>query len=124
MKTVLEPNSKLLHEARSEKTESQAAFVLPKDYGWGMRSPEDRIWGLWPSDDLSPVIWENMNKLIDRYGLKLDIIYDDPQFNFEDKYSHVYSWNSTDLSALSLPSINGAPDLYTVLVIGLYPSAR
>jgi hypothetical protein len=32
------------------KTTDQVAFVLPKDYGWGMRSPEDRIWGLWPDD--------------------------------------------------------------------------
>ena len=27
--------------------------------------------------------------------LKLDIIYDDPQFNYEEKYSQIYYWNST-----------------------------
>jgi hypothetical protein len=36
-----------------------------------------------------------MNKLIEKYGLKLDIIYDDPKFNFEEKYAKVYFWNST-----------------------------
>lgn len=78
-----------------EKVEGQVAFVLPKDYGWGMRNPDDKIWGFWFPDDLSPLIWENMNKLIEKYGLKLDIIYDDPQFNFVEKYSKIYFWNST-----------------------------
>jgi hypothetical protein len=77
------------------KVKGQVTFVLPKDYGWGMRNPDDKIWGFWSPDDLSPLIWENMNKLIKKYGLKLDIIYDDPQFNFEEKYSQIYFWNST-----------------------------
>jgi len=79
-----------------EKVEAEVAFVIPKDYGWGMRTPEDKIWKPeWGPDDQSPLIWENMNKLIQRYGLKLDIIYDDPRFNFEEKYSQIYYWNST-----------------------------
>lgn len=77
------------------KIEGEVAFVLPKDYGWGMRNQEDAIWGYWLPDDSSPLIWENMNKLIKKYGLKLDIIYDDPQFDFEEKYSRIYFWNST-----------------------------
>jgi hypothetical protein len=79
----------------SGKIVGQVAFVLPKNYGWGMRNPNDKIWGFWPPDDLSPLIWDNMNKLITKYGLKLDVIYDDPQFNFEEKYSKIYFWNST-----------------------------
>jgi len=79
----------------SEKIVGQVAFVLPKDYGWGMRNPNDKIWGFWGPDALSPLIWDSMNKLITKYGLKLDIIYDDPQFNFEEKYSKIYFWNST-----------------------------
>ena len=77
------------------KVEGQVAFVLPKDYGWGMRQPDDKIWGIWSSDDLSSLIWENIDKSIRKYGLKLDIIYDDPRFNFEEKYSQIYFWNST-----------------------------
>jgi hypothetical protein len=73
----------------------EVAFVLPKDYGWGMRNPDDNIWGCWSADGLSPLIWENINKLIAKYGQKLDIIYDDPQFNFTEKYSKIYFWNST-----------------------------
>jgi hypothetical protein len=70
------------------------AFVLPKDYGWGMRRLEDRIWGLWGPDELSQQIWDNMNKLIDMYGLRLDIIYNDTSFDFTEKYSEIYYWNS------------------------------
>ena len=77
------------------KVESQVAFALPKDYGWGMRNPNDKIWGIWSPDNLSSLIWDKMNKLIKKYDLKLDIIYDDPRFNFEEKYSKIYFWNST-----------------------------
>jgi hypothetical protein len=77
------------------KVDGQVAFVLPKDYGWGMRSLEDSIWGLWSADEKAPLIWENMNKLIARYGLKLDIVYDDARFNLAGKYAKVYFWNAT-----------------------------
>jgi hypothetical protein len=77
-------------------TMGQVAFVLPKDYGWGMRSATDNIWGLWWSaDNMSLPIWNNMNKLIQKYGLELDIVYDDDRFNIGEKYSTVYYWNST-----------------------------
>jgi hypothetical protein len=36
-----------------------------------------------------------MNRLIQKYGIKLDIIYDDPQFNIAGKYKEIYYWNST-----------------------------
>jgi hypothetical protein len=77
-----------------EKVEAEAAFVLPKDYGWGMRRVNDNVWfPEWGSDERSPLIWENMNKLIERYGLNLDIIYDDPSFGFEDKYAYIHFWD-------------------------------
>jgi hypothetical protein len=77
------------------KVEGHVAFVLPKDYGWGMRNIEDNIWGLWPADGKAPLIWENMNKLIQKYGLELDIVYDDARFSIGEKYSKVYLWNAT-----------------------------
>ncbi len=86
----------ITHQSSLEKVEAEVAFVLPKDYGWGMRTPHDKMWGVWDPDyETSTLIWENMNKLIDRYGLKLDIIYDDPSFDFAEKYSEIYYWNST-----------------------------
>jgi hypothetical protein len=70
-----------------------AALVLPKDYGWGARKYNDRIWGLWDSDDLSPAIWSKINQEIQTYGLRLDIVYNDTVFNLTDKYSTIDYWN-------------------------------
>jgi hypothetical protein len=83
------------HSRKEPLTEERTAFVIPKDYGWGMRNPEDIIWGLWPADDLSQNIWNKMNQLINEHGSNLDIIYDDPQFDYTQKYRTVYYWYET-----------------------------
>jgi hypothetical protein len=77
------------HPGDYGKTKGQVAFVLPKDYGWGMRHVDDSIWGLWPADNLSPVIWDKMNKLIEQYGLQLDILYDDHNLSLSE-YSKIF----------------------------------
>jgi len=74
------------------KTLGSAVYVLPKDYGWGMRRVDDNVWlPRWGSDSLSPVVWEELNFLIKKYGLNLDIVYDDPAFEIEG-YDEVYYW--------------------------------
>ena len=78
-----------------QEMNDHVAFVLPKDYGWGMRDGYDNIWGFWPPDDLTTLIGEKMVTLLNNYGSKLDIIFDDPQFNYTEKYSKIYFWNST-----------------------------
>ncbi len=35
--------------------DGRVAFVLPKDWGYGFRGPDDKIWGLWEYDEL--VFW-------------------------------------------------------------------
>ncbi len=75
--------------------EAEAVLVLPKNYGWGMRHPEDRIWGWWGPDEKSPQIWALSRELLSRYGLQLDIVYDDPAFPVEGKYQQIYYWNQT-----------------------------
>ena len=74
---------------------AQATLVLPYDYGWGMRRVNDKIWGFWGPDDKSPLIWNNTQMLLNKYGLLLDIIYDDPAFPIKGNYSKVYYWNQT-----------------------------
>ncbi len=76
------------------KQRGKVAFVLPENYGWGMRWQEDRIWGKWQADSLNSTIWGKMNILTEKYGLQLDIVYDDPQFKLN-KYSEIYYWNSS-----------------------------
>jgi hypothetical protein len=74
---------------------AEAVLVLPENYGWGMRDPEDKIWGLWGADEKSQQIWKLSRNLLDQYGLGLDIVYDDPEFPVAEKYPKVYYWNHT-----------------------------
>jgi hypothetical protein len=75
-------------------TSVETVLVLPRNYGWGMRYVEDRIW-LWGPDEHSQTIWDISQKLIDQYGINLDIVYDDPQFPVTSKYNNIYYWNQT-----------------------------
>lgn len=75
--------------------EAEAAFVLPKNYGWGMRHQKDKIWGWWGPDEKSDQIWTLSRQLLEQYGTQLDIVYDDPAFPIQDKYQQIYYWNHT-----------------------------
>jgi hypothetical protein len=74
---------------------ADSVLVLPKNYGWGMRSQNDSIWGLWEADEKSPQIWNISRTLLSRYGTNLDIVYEDDRFSLDDKYSEIIYWNST-----------------------------
>jgi hypothetical protein len=37
----------------SDPIRNRVAYVLPKDYAYGLRGPDDKIWGLWEADDFS-----------------------------------------------------------------------
>jgi hypothetical protein len=76
------------------QTTGKVAFVLPANYGWGMRHLEDTMWGLWPADYRAPLIWQRLTDLLDKYGLELDIIYENDSFGYHSKYSIVYVWDS------------------------------
>jgi hypothetical protein len=81
--------------SKKEKIKAQVAYILPNYYGWGMRHPDDKIWGIWDADEKSSIIWENLNKLETKYGLLLDIIYDDPQYDIKESYYQTFVWNAT-----------------------------
>jgi hypothetical protein len=77
--------------------ENQVAFVLPKGYGYGLRGPNDTIWGLWEADALSLEISQHLDSLLKEHGTKLDIIYDDEidYSNASTLYSKYIFWNGT-----------------------------
>ena len=80
---------------RRDASRAEAVLVLPRNYGWGMRTPEDWIWGFWGPDEKSPQIWEISRKLLALYGTRLDIVYDDPVFPVAGEYPRIYYWNQT-----------------------------
>jgi hypothetical protein len=57
--------------------DSRVACVLPKDYAYGFRGPNDKIWGLWEADSLSTPISMKLGSLLEQYDSRLDIVYDD-----------------------------------------------
>ncbi len=75
--------------------DAEAALILPRNYGWGMRHPEDKIWGWWGPDENSPQIWNISSQLLEQYGTSLDIVYEDSAFPAEGVYKKVYYWNQT-----------------------------
>ena len=76
-------------------TEAEAVLVLPKNYGWGMRNPQDKIWAFWGPDENSQQIWNISQQLLTQHGTSLDIVYDDPSFPVTGKYTKIYYWNQT-----------------------------
>ncbi len=73
-----------------------AALVLPHNYGWGMRYPNDNIWGFWPTDDKTEGVATTMSTLLAQYGTTLDIIYEDSAYSASlGNYRTIYYWNST-----------------------------
>ncbi len=57
-----------------------AALVLPKNFGWGLRNPNDTIWGFWLTDNRTQTVAVITSKLVSYYGINLDIVYEDPAF--------------------------------------------
>jgi hypothetical protein len=74
----------------------KAALVLPHNYGWGMRSPNDTIWGFWPPDEKTEQTGTIMGKLLAKYGAALDIVFEDEAYPMSKaEYEAVYYWNQT-----------------------------
>jgi hypothetical protein len=70
-------------------------LVLPENYGWGLRSLQDNIWGLWQADDRSSQVWVSMKNALATYGSELDIIYSNQMFFAQEKYRKIIYWNQT-----------------------------
>jgi hypothetical protein len=79
----------------NEEFKAEAALVLPRNYGWGMRNPNDIIWGIWNTNSTSEQIWSQLQNKLLEYGSRLDIVYDDPSYPVAGRYSNIYYWNQT-----------------------------
>ena len=82
----------------SNPPSNRIAYVLPKDYGYGFRGPNDTIWGLWEAANYTDSfrISTEVGRLLDRYPNNLDIIYDDGlETNNSYGYGLIIFWNGT-----------------------------
>jgi hypothetical protein len=83
------------HSRPADLLDGMVAYVLPKDYGYGFRGSDDKVWGLWENDELSSKVSEDLGVLLEEYGYKLDIIYDDG-LELDDTYKQYFFWNGTN----------------------------
>jgi len=74
---------------------AKTAYVLPEDYGYGFRGPDDKIWGLWGADELSAKVWNETESLLETYGKNLDIVYYTPEIDQKQLYETLIFWNGT-----------------------------
>jgi hypothetical protein len=74
---------------------AEAVLVLPQNYGWGMRRPDDTIWGLWNANGTSQQIWMQLQNALAAHGSRLDIVYEDPAYPVAGRYQQIYYWNQT-----------------------------
>jgi hypothetical protein len=83
----------------------RTAYVLPVDYAYGFRGPNDRIWGLWNPDSITDSICRNVSKLIQEYGYNLDIVYPNGTYPVESLgYRNVFYWNDPRLADIPMAS--------------------
>ena len=80
-----------------DSNKAEVAYVVPADYGFGFRNPNDTIWGLFPADNQSAKIYADVKTLTEDYGSHFDILYDEPQIIVPllSGYSKVFYWNQT-----------------------------
>ncbi|MDR0460499.1 MAG: hypothetical protein LBH62_03545 [Nitrososphaerota archaeon] len=82
-------NPKITHGS----IKAEAVLVLPKNYGWSMRNPTDPTWGIWPADENTQKIWNQIQNKIDQHGLKLDLVFEDINYPVKGKYTQIHYWN-------------------------------
>jgi hypothetical protein len=83
----------------SDTATDRVAFVLPKDFAYGFRGPNDKIWGLWDATAFSNELCVTFNNQLELYTTKLDVIYDDEiADNTTYAYSKIVFWNGTVLT--------------------------
>jgi hypothetical protein len=84
-------------DPRKNRFSADVAYVLPTDFGYGFRGPEDNIWGLWLANVTSRTIWNQTNRLLERQGMNLDIVYETKidVVPFTLPYETLVFWNQT-----------------------------
>lgn len=87
------------HPRSNNIANDRGAYVLPKDYGYGFRGPGDKIiWGLWQADNSTYQLSNDVGNMLQEYGNKLDIIFDDGLDSTNiSMYNQITFWNGSAL---------------------------
>jgi hypothetical protein len=97
------------HPRNNYPVNERTAYILPYGYAYGFRGPDDKIWGLWEANnetnhfsfDQSVIVYS----LLQKYGDKLDIIYDDNLLPKDtSSYLDLLYWNDSSLLPSPMPT--------------------
>jgi hypothetical protein len=69
-----------------------SVLVLPKNYGWGMRGSQDKIWGIFNPADKTQQLWDLLQTTLQNHGLKTDVVYEDTEYPLTEEYQNIYHW--------------------------------
>ena len=69
------------------QVKADAAFVLPNDFGSGLRRQDDIVWGLWTPTQEQQQVWLQLQNAFATHGQKLDVIYSDPTHPVTGQYA-------------------------------------
>jgi hypothetical protein len=110
---------------QSTQADDRVAYVLPKDFGYGFRGPNDKIWGLWKADDPTSIICTDLGNLFTQYGERLDIIYDNGLLS-ENTYGYsklIYA-NESSFTQPSSPTSSPATSLIPTQITTSNPTGN
>src|SRR5271169_382705 len=73
---------------------ADTAVVLPQDYGFGFRNPDDSVWQYRQADNWTQKMYSDVTSLVNQYNSSIDIVYSDPEFqnSIQSKYSKILYW--------------------------------
>ena len=69
------------------QVKADTAFVLPKDFGSGLRKQDDVVWGLWQPTQQEQQIYLQLQSALATHGQELDVIYSDPNHQVIENYA-------------------------------------
>ena len=81
------------HPRSTGSIADRVGFVLPADYAYGFRGPNDTIWGLWPADSFSTNLSITVSDNLLKYGENLDIVYNQTQLETRG-YKQLIYWDT------------------------------
>jgi hypothetical protein len=102
----------------------RTAYVLPEDYAYGFRGPQDKIWGIWQADNFTWDLSNSLGAFLEKYGENLDIVY--PSETLQSVgYKNITYWNAGLTSTSSSDPQQNSPlqfDATTIYLIAIAAS--
>ena len=73
---------------------ADTAVVLPDNYGFGFRSPDDSVWQYHTASSWTEKLYSDITELLNQHNSSFDIVYIDPQFDnrTQSLYGRILVW--------------------------------